>query len=430
MRVVLFGFGSRGDVQPYVALGLGLQAAGYDVVIAAGQNFAPFVQASGLAFAPIRVDIERFMQQDASQAWVGANRRSPYEEVAAMRRMVNTIAEDVAQDLLSLPDLGDVFISGLLTIEPMAALARKYRKQLIVGLLAPFYPTADGRGGLQALFPRHRSILNRWYGYMVEIALYQVLRRPSDALRARLGTRRASLADFMRAWNASPTLLAVSPIILPPPRDWPAHVQLTGYWRMPASNYEPPPALSHFLKAGPPPVYIGFGSMSSGSPHDTTRLLLEALERSGQRAIIQRGWANLGSDELPDSVLMVDNLPHDWLFPRMSAIIHHGGAGTTAEALHAGVPSCAIPHVGDQAYWGRRVQALGVGAPPIPRHQLNAEGLAHTIHLLTTRADIRERAEALGERLRAEDGVGQAVRSFDQIVERQMPRWPENLLLG
>ena len=430
MRILLFGFGSRGDVQPYVALGLGLQAAGYEVTIAAGLNFGPLVQDYGLRFAPIRVDIERFMQQDASQDWVNNSSRSPYTEITAMRRMVDTIADDVAEDVLSLAEQADVFISGLLTIEPMAALARKTRKRLISGLLAPFHPTADGRAGLQAPIPRYRSVINRCYGYIVQAALYQVLRRPSDVVHDRLDMKRASLADFMRAWNATPALLGVSPLVLPPPRDWPAHIHITGYWFTPPSDYQPPPDLRAFLEAGTPPVYIGFGSMSNRDPQATTRLLIDAVQRSEQRAVIHRGWSGLHSDDLPPQIHMIDSVPHDWLFPRMSAIVHHGGAGTTAAALRAGLPSCAVYHLGDQPYWGRRLQALGVGLPPIPRHQLSVDGLARVLEQLMNRADIRERAEALGQRIRAEDGVGKAVRAVGQIVDCQQPIWTERLLSG
>jgi UDP:flavonoid glycosyltransferase YjiC (YdhE family) len=411
-----------------MALGLGLRAAGYQVVIAAGRNFASMVQASGLDFAPIRVDIERFMQQDATQDWVNSSSRSPYTEVKAMRRMVESIADDVAEDVLNLAEQADVFISGLLTVEPMTALARKYRKKLIVGLLAPFYPSADGRAGLQAPIPRYRSVINRWAGYLVEAALYRVLRRPSDVVRARLDMKPASLADFMRAWNTTPTLLGVSPVVLPPPRDWPAHIHTTGYWFTPSGVYQPPPELCAFLEGGPPPVYIGFGSMSIRNPEATTRLLIDAIQRSGQRAIIYRGWAGLHSADLPPQVYMIDSVPHDWLFPRMSAVIHHGGAGTTAAALRAGVPSCAVAHLGDQPYWGRRLHALGVGLPPISRHLLSADGLSRTLELLARRADIRQRAAALGERIRAEDGVGEAVRRIGQILDGQRPFWSEKLL--
>ncbi len=416
MRVLLFGFGSRGDVQPFIALGAGLKAAGYEVAVAAGINFRELVDGVGLQFEPIRVDVERFMQEDIGKEWLSNSSRNPRTELNNMRRMTEAIAEDVADDLLDCCTRADVLISGLLTVEALHTIARVQNKIHIQGLLSPFAPTADGAAGLQALLPRRRSIVNRWFGYAIEAMLFSALRKPSDIVRERLGLPPVTRKDFVQSWNQTPTLLGVSPSFIPPPRDWPAHIYTTGYWFLPAPAYDPPVALQQFLAAGAPPVYIGFGSMSNRDPEGTMRVILEALQQSNQRGVVYSGWAGLHTVDLPPNVYLLDGAPHDWLFPRMAAVVHHGGAGTTGAALRAGVPSSVVAHIGDQWFWGRRLHEMHVGAAPMRRHDLSAPRLTETLRTLTSDSGIRTRAAQMGEHIRAEDGVGHAVKAFKQII--------------
>jgi len=156
------------------------------------------------------------------------------------------------------------------------------------------------------------------------------------------------------------------------------------------------------------PVSVGFGSMTGRDPERITRVVLAALQRAGQRGVLLTGWGGLRAVDLPRDVFVADAAPHDWLFPRMAAVVHHGGSGTTAAGLRAGGPAVLVPFGGDQFLWGRRIHALNVGPAPIPRSQLNVERLAAALALACDAA-ARERAVALGERIRAEDGVGRAV---------------------
>jgi UDP:flavonoid glycosyltransferase YjiC (YdhE family) len=211
----------------------------------------------------------------------------------------------------------------------------------------------------------------------------------------------------------SPVLYGFSPLVIPPPPDWGGNVHVTGYWFLePAVSWTPPADLTTFLDGGPPPIYVGFGSMSSRRPEETTRLVLSALAQTGQRAVLLSGWGGLTKADLPDSVLMIHSVPHDWLFRRVAAVVHHGGAGTTAAGLRAGAPSVIIPFFGDQPFWGQRVVALGVGPEPIPRQQLTAESLAAAIEEAVTNVAMRRRAADLGEQIRAEDGVARAVEAI------------------
>jgi sterol 3beta-glucosyltransferase len=213
-------------------------------------------------------------------------------------------------------------------------------------------------------------------------------------------------------------LYGFSPAVIPPPPDWGSEIHVTGYWFLdPPDDWTPPPGLEEFLQAGPPPVYIGFGSMSSRNPGEAARQVLEALARTRQRAVIFSGWGGLQPADLPSSAIAIDPVPFSWLFPRCAAVVHHGGAGTTAAGLRAGVPSVVIPFFADQPFWGRRVAELGVGPAPIPRKKLTAERLARAIETAMGDRDMRRRAADLGAKIRTEDGIGRAVAVVAELAK-------------
>lgn len=185
----------------------------------------------------------------------------------------------------------------------------------------------------------------------------------------------------------------------------------------PPTDWQPPAALEDFLETGPLPVYVGFGSMPSQRPEDAAAMVVEALQRNGLRGVLYGGWGGLRPEDLPEQIYVTGPVPHNWLFPRMAAIVHHGGAGTTAAGLWAGVPNIVTPFFGDQPFWGRQVHALGVGPQPIPRSKLTVDNLSEALHTVTTDTQLRERAAALGQRIRAEDGVARAV----ELIGSQTP---------
>ncbi len=419
MRILLVGFGTRGDVQPLLALGKGLQEAGYTITLAAGSNFRELVENAGLDYALIRTDMQALMSSDSGKEWVeGGNNQ--LKQARTMRKMILEAGAEVGQDLLNAAQDADVLVSGLPSFGMLHAIAQHQNKQHITILFAPLTPTREHAATIQPMIPRTDTFLNRLSGSIGQYFTHWIMRDATNEFRASLGLPPLTFREYAAAYNQRlPVIYGLSPLVLPKAEDWGEQITVTGYWFYDApADWQPSPALADFLRAGEAPVYIGFGSMTSSAPEKTARIMIEALQQTGKRGIIHSGWAGLNNSDLPDDMHLLDYAPHDWLFPQMAAVIHHGGAGTTAAALRAGVPSAVVPHMSDQPYWGRRVHELGVGTAPISRQNLTSDRLAHMIRALTSDASAREKAAELGRNIRAEDGVGNAVRTFQQLLSR------------
>ena len=205
---------------------------------------------------------------------------------------------------------------------------------------------------------------------------------------------------------------------MPEPKDWPEWMHVTGYWFLDKpETWQPTKELADFIENGPPPISIGFGSMTDKNNDKLATILVEALEKTGQRGIMLSGWGGLGHKNLPKNILRMDAVPHDWLFPKMKAIIHHGGAGTTGSALRSGIPSIAIPFFGDQFFWGKQIQKIGVGPKPLPIKKLTSENLSKAINQMLTNETMRSKAKKVGRKIREEDGVGNAVRAINRYLK-------------
>lgn len=200
------------------------------------------------------------------------------------------------------------------------------------------------------------------------------------------------------------------------PADWDDRWQVTGFLFDDDPTWAPPQDLVDFLETDEAPVYIGFGSMPDSKPQATTRMIMDAVRKAGKRAAILTGWAGLGANDVPENIHILKYAPHSWLFPKMAAVVHHGGSGTTASGMRAGVPTVVIPHQGDQGFWGRTVKRLGVGTNPIPRKKLTVESLAAAITEATTNRAMQVNARALGEKISAEDGLEEAIKWVERFL--------------
>lgn len=403
-------------MQPAIALGLALQRAGHRVTIGAGNNFTAWIAGYGLDTAPMPLDMEQFMNDEDGKAWV-ASGQNPMQELRILKGAFTRASDDINRWLLDVIPRADGVLSGFTTHAMAATIAAHYQKPYIHTSLQPMLRTRSGWANLRPFVPEANSPLNLLAGTFAMRAMWHVSETAMRDLHDKLDIGPPSYSGFLAHWARSHTLLGVSPSVVPRPVDVPSTYHVSGYWFLEqASDYSPSDALAAFLDAGPPPVYIGFGSMSDQNGEDTAHTLLEALARTGVRGILARGWAGLSPQHVPDDVFLLDAAPHDWLFPRMRAVVHHGGAGTTAAAIRAGVPALVVPHFSDQPYWAGRVYALGVGAKPIPRHRLNVESLVRALNQLMTDDKLAQNARVLADKVRAEDGVSAALAVVESVM--------------
>jgi UDP:flavonoid glycosyltransferase YjiC (YdhE family) len=416
-RFALVTLGSRGDVEPYIALGRGLVAAGHTARIVTHEGYRPWAMEHGLGFHPLQGDPETMVAAGDAQDWFDTG-QSAVGFLQEFTKLMGEVVAGAIADTYAAADDTDVLVASGLGYYAVQAVAERTGLPWVQTFLQPVHPT---RSVWSPMLPSRwqPAALNLVSHAVVGQAFWHLMRRSFDA--ARRDVLDLPRAPFFGPFpnverQRVPALYAFSERVLPRPSEWPAHVHVTGYWFLDAeaAGYAPPRALAAFLAAGPRPVYVGFGSMSNRDPEAATRLVVGALADAGQRGVLLGGWSGLAGTELPAHVIHVTQVPHGWLFPRMAAVVHHGGAGTTAAGLRAGVPNVVVPFFADQPFWGRRVAALGVGPQPIPREKMTRDGLAAAIRSAVGDRGMAVRAADQGRRISAEDGVARAVALLEQ----------------
>ncbi len=415
MKIFILTLGTHGDVQPYVALGKGLRAAGHTVTLCTCSRFESFVTDYGLqygymddGFLQLMNDsLVRDAMEDVNNFWSGFKYACKlWRRMAPLQRIVISDAWESAQK--ADPDL--------ILFHPKALGAASYAEKLGIPAMMAFYlPLYVPSAEIPAPgFPHWK--LGGWYNKLT----YTLVHRATALMAGRLLREwrtenrlpHPRRIDFLHAASGDPipVVHGFSPHVVPIPSDWPEFTTATGFWFLDRlESWNPPAGLLHFLESGDPPVYVGFGSISGRNPRRISKIIVDGLRLANARAVLAAGWGGLSVEELPGSMIRIDSAPHDWLFPRMAAVAHHGGAGTTAAGLRAGRPTIVCPFFGDQPFWGQRVHALGAGSEPIPQKKLTAEKFAAAVREVLSNPDIRRNAEALGDRLRREDGVANAV---------------------
>ncbi len=402
MKLSVLTYGTEGDTRPVAILCRALMDAGHQVHLLAEAGSLDSARELAVPCAGLNGDIKQDLQTLLAQG-VGVN-----ATVKGLSRMANAHAQSwMRQSAEAAAGSNGLIVSGLSAFVGLSV-AEHLGIPLIGAGMIPISPTkAFPSPFLSGL--RLPSSLNRTSHSLVNWLLWLSFKTSVNQARKQvLGMR-----PRHRLWTEHPMLYGVSPALLPRPADWPANATLCGQWSVPDQPWTPSADLQAFLDAGEAPVYVGFGSMGGFDRTSLLRTLLQALE--GERVLFYPGWAGIPDIALPDNVYVLGDTPHHWLFPRVSLAIHHGGSGTTHSACAAGIPSIVLPFAGDQFFWGKQLELLGLAGKPISRQNLSVNTVRDAVRFAAT-SELRSRAKALARAMAAENGTAVAVARIQSLL--------------
>lgn len=403
MRILIAAAGSRGDVAPYTGLGAELCRAGYDVALATTDTFAPLVRDAGLEFRSLPADTR------------------VRDGVTGKRELMRTAAAfitELGQGFADVMDEGTDLLLLSTTTAPLGWHLTEATGTPSLGVyLQPTAPTGHFPPVVTGS-PSLGRLANRATGRFALRMADRVYEQAVAQLRHRLQLPPASPSEMRRRQEQAnwPILHGFSTALVPRPSDWRSGLEVVGNWWPHHDAAERLPTdLEDFLRAGPRPVLIGLGSMASGDGERLSEIAVRALRRAGLRGILQAGSAGLAADG--DDVLTIGDVRHALLFPRLAAVVHHGGAGTSAAALRAGVPAVTVPVTADQPFWAGRLAAIGAATDPIPFRSLTAGRLADSLHQVVKQQAYSRAAAETAHHLGTEDGAGQALKAIQRLTD-------------
>lgn len=420
MRITIIAVGTRGDVQPMLALAAGLKIAGHLVRFATEATYLEWADRAGLEGWRLSGNSEIFNSGRGGKLFRESIQRPvtrymrfwrAHVAPAARAHLRETVASCQGMDLL--------LCQPWFGIGP--SLTQKFDRPAVVAGIFPI-PQLPTRAFPFPLGPAAPAI-------MTEEAVLKSWRRAIPVLHAGhsvlqewrhevLGLPEQSFGESWAAMQKMPHILGYSPSVLPKPRDWSEQADVTGYWFGARTNvFHAPPEVERFLASGEAPIVVGFGSHVGPDPARLAQVVLTALARTGRRGILITGWGGLKAAELPANVICARELPYDWLLPRASVLVHHGGAGTTAIALRSGIAQVITPFGWDQAFWGRRCAQLGVSAEPIAIKEITPERLAAAVDQVADDAKLRARAAGLAQAIASERGIENAVAALNRFAQ-------------
>ncbi|GAB4845154.1 hypothetical protein Ancab_038558 [Ancistrocladus abbreviatus] len=423
LKIAMLVVGTRGDVQPFLAMAKRLQEYGHHVRLATHINFRDFVKLAGVEFYPLGGDprvLAGYMARNK-----GFIPTAP-GEISTQRKQLKTIIESLLPACIE-PDIetGAPFRAQAIIANPVAYghahVAEALGVPLHIFFTMPWTPTYE--------FPhpmaRVPQSAGNWLSYIVvDLLIWWGIRSYiNDFRKKKLKLTPIGYASmYYGSISHLPTGYMWSPHVVPKPKDWGPLVDVVGYCFLNlGSKYQPREDFVEWIVKGPKPIYIGFGSMPLEDPKKITGIILQALKDTGQRGILDRGWGDLGIfSEVPDYIFLLEGTPHDWLFPQCCAVVHHGGAGTTATGLKAGCPTTIVPFFGDQFFWGDRIHQKGLGPEPIPVSQLSVEALSNAIRFMQ-QPEVKSQAMEIAKLIENEDGVAGAVDAFHRHLPPEMP---------
>ncbi|HZW17419.1 MAG TPA: glycosyltransferase [Luteimonas sp.] len=396
MRLLLLTCGTEGDTRPIAALGHALAGAGHAMQLLADAATVDIGRQLGLRSDALPGDVRSAIATEGAMRDITRN--------LARLTNANTPAW-LAQAIDAGRGCDAVVMSGLAAFVGLSA-AEALGVPAIGAMMIPITPTAAFGSPLLPFAPPR--MLNRASHQLVNQLVWRTFRRSTNRARAAAG-----LPPRRSLWTGHPVLYGVSPALLPPTPDWPPDNVACGQWRTPQGAWTPPAELLAFLSAGEPPAYVGFGSMAG---FDNARVLQAVTGAFGRRRVLfNAGWTGIDTAALPRNFHPVGHVPHDWLLPRTSLVVHHGGSGTTHSACRAGVPSVVVPFAGDQFFWAARMRGAGVMRDTLRGASITGDALGNAVAFAGGDA-ARAAARQLGERMRHEDGNATAVAMIERIV--------------
>jgi sterol 3beta-glucosyltransferase len=409
MKLTVVTYGTEGDTRPIVALCRGLIDANHEVKLLTAAGNLNSARALGVPHSALAGDIRDWMRSIRQTPSFVPGKTSIRATSQALKRLADENSATWLQQVLDTAVGSHALIASGLAGYVASSAAEKLSIPLVGAGMIPLTPTSAFPSPLVRPHAAPGWV-NRWSYQLVNESMWRIFQKATNAARAHAG-----LSPGKKIWRGYPMLYGVSPTLLPRPADWPDDAHLCGQWFHPSAAYQPSPSLSDFLSAGEPPIYLGFGSLAGLDKVGLFELAVDAV--GSRRTILYPGWREADPPPLPPNIFLLGDTPHDWLFPRTSLAIHHGGSGTTHSAARAGVPSVVLPFAADQFFWADRLRRLGI-APAAPSAQkVTAAALNRAIVHAQT-AGMRERARLIGEKMRTEDGVRQAVAHLEHLLAR------------
>ncbi|KAH6880386.1 hypothetical protein B0T10DRAFT_495334 [Thelonectria olida] len=440
LNIAIHIVGSRGDVQPFIPIAQQLSRPPFNhrVRICTHPVFKDFVQEQGVEFFSIGGDPGALMlymvknpglipsRESVKAGDIGKRRREMWEIINGAWRSCIEAGDGMGERIRAthVPEARDLFLADAIIANPpsMAHIhcAEKLGIPLHMVFTMPWSPTGAFPHPLAAM--RYGStdaaVANYFSFAVMELLTWQGLGDLINKLRTQV--LHLDPISPLWGWNLLSRVRVRfsylwSQSLIPKPADWGPHININGFSFLPlASSYTPPADLADFLEKGPPPVYIGFGSIVVDDPQALTQMIFDAVQLAGVRAIVSKGWGGVGGgDKVPESIYLVGNVPHDWLFQRVSAVVHHGGAGTTAAGIATGCPTVVVPFFGDQPFWGKMIASAGAGPTPVPFKEMTAETLAASIQF-ALKPEVKEAVQDMADIISAEDGASETARDFQE----------------
>ncbi len=413
MHVSIVAYGTWGDVHPSIALGLALKDAGYSVRLSVTEDFAEWVKGLGVDIHILPVNKFDVLKPDSFTT-------NPLQMRFEIHQAIISALHKIGRDLVSMAEDTEVLFVNEWLLGVASRIAEAHQLKLINIAMQPRIKTRQTQIAIMPAWPSWAPFRETYnvltYDLMSYFKWFSHARPVNSRLKTDPRLNSLSARDYVALFDRTPSLTLISRHVMPRPSDWAEHHHLTGYLFYDDAGWRPPAELVNFIQSGDAPIYIGFGSIQDRRPDETTRLILSALKKTRQRAVLLSGWSELGQIDLPETVYRLDYAPHSWLFPRVKAVVHHAGAGTTAAALRAGIPSVTIPHSGDQPFWARRLYQLGAGTVPLPRYRLNSVNLADRIIKALEDEQMRSRAEELGKKIGDENSVSKTIAVINDLL--------------